>query len=989
MGRIVLVDPAAKDSTGHHVSILQRFARLFGEDRCYYAVNMDCADNVGLPPQRTLKIFEPTIYDLWQFRLYGRTTVRLERWFDNGKLIKDRDTRFMIREVLRQIRYGQTSIMRRARIVLGTILGVIALPYLAFRPYRNTTPEVSIFTSDLLQLIRRLSLGPDDHIVIPSAETELAAAAVALAVELDPERMPNIHLRFMYTNESLLTTHYDYDNLFMRLRATQLVGKRIHIYSETAAYAKILTRYFGQDIEDIPYPVDKIESAPKTGEKLVFGFLGAARDEKGFRRLGSILREFAVRHPDLIDRVIFRIQAGGSSRATDDLVESFKQETAELGLTIELVLGNISEARYESLRGSVDVFLLPYDPLLYGVRGSGVVFEAVGASRPFICSAGVSFEELNTHGNALSAADNIAFADAIRAMTLRYERYRKNAETAAEVLMERVRRNGLLDRCAPSQAAPRFVPPPKLLVVSPWYPSGGSETVFMAQLDAFRELGVQTTSIFMESTPVVLRDGSDDAKSFNRHANSGPVGYANAALSFKTYYSLRPKNWLNWFVSAAIYDRFLRVDTRARAAHELPSFVRRVAKQGRYDAILVNHMHQTGLAERIPGFSRKPKIIETHDIQSRQYEIRRGYLSPEELSYETAQIEKYDRIVWLNAREKSTFESISERRDSRLIHPAIGPRNWKPLDVWSTKRAFPDIIRSSEPAWQFSADTPALDMLFVGSRHPANTRALERLLFELLPESITRDHPLWIAGTVCEGMFPKYFRHNITPLHLVKDVDPLYAISKIVLVPYAGGTGIPTKLIDATSRRKAVLIEAAAMAALDLPDLDKYEIVTRSAREFTRKLEKALTDAEYRVRLADEGYELYHRFFAHAAYRDKWSEVLTSVGLKLTAPASLPQDDFRAAYTEHNSAVNWLFEELSSGNAPSRERIDRVMRGMSQREVADFRVIAAANGTELPAVEAALAAPVARGATAPDRRQKRGAIRKPASGRRAKTASKP
>jgi len=951
MGRIVLVDPAAKDATGHHVRILQKFAKVFGEDRCFYAVNKTCDDGLGLPPKRTLKIFEPTIYDLWQYRLYGRSWVRLERWFGDGKLIKDRDTQFMIREILRQIRYGQAGIMRRTRMILGAVLGVVALPYLALRPYKNNTPEVSIFTKDLLQLIRKLSLGPNDHIVIPSAETELGAAAVALAVELDPVRMPNIHIRFMYTNESLLTTHYDYDNLFMRLRATQLVGKRIHVYSETAAYAKILTKCFGRQIEDIPYPVDRIESVAKTGEKLVFGFLGEARDEKGFPRLGSILREFAVRHPDLIERTIFRVQAGGNSRSTDDLVESFRQEIAELGLSVELVLGNISEQEYEALRESIDVFLLPYDPHLYGVRGSGVVFEAVGAGRPFICSAGVSFEELNTHSNALSAADNIAFADAIRTMALRYKRYRRNAELAADALMARVNHNGLLESCAQGQVAAPVVVPPKLLIVSPWYPSGGSETVFMAQLNAFRELGVQSTSVFMESTPIVLRDGSGDAKAFNKHVNSGAVGYADAALSFKTYYSLRPKNWLNWFVSAAIYDRFLRVDTRARAAHDLPAFVRRAAKLGRYDAILVNHIHQTGLAERIPGFTRKPKIIETHDIQSRQYEIRRGYLSPEELNYETKQIEKYDRIVWLNAREKASFESLSERRDSRLIHPAIGPEKWEPLDFWANARALTDIIRGSGPAWQFNADTPSIDMLFVGSRHPANSRALERLLYELLPDTVTKDHPLWIAGTVCEAMFPKYSRHNVTPLHLVKDVDPLYALTKIVLVPYAGGTGIPTKLIDATSRRKAVIIETAAMAALDLPDLDKYEIVARSARDFTRKLERALVDPEYRIRLADEGYELYHRFFAHASYRDKWSEVLTSVGMKLNPQPAPPADAFRAAYTEFNPAVNWLFQELAAGRTPSLDKIERSMRIMNGVQLADFKAIAAANGLELPTAE--------------------------------------
>ena len=84
---------------------------------------------------------------------------------------------------------------------------------------------------------------------------------------------------------------------------------------------------------------------------------------------------------------------------------------------VRLVEGMLSHEEYTFETGKVDAMLLPYDPVLFGFRGSGIYTQSVAAGRPVIASAGTfagaSIASGKAEGEVFSPQDSAALAAAI------------------------------------------------------------------------------------------------------------------------------------------------------------------------------------------------------------------------------------------------------------------------------------------------------------------------------------------------------------------------------------------------------------------------------------------------------------------------------------------------------------------------------------------------------------------------------------------------
>jgi glycosyltransferase involved in cell wall biosynthesis len=84
---------------------------------------------------------------------------------------------------------------------------------------------------------------------------------------------------------------------------------------------------------------------------------------------------------------------------------------------IRLIEGVLSENDYIAETGRIDAMLLPYDPCLFGLRGSGIFTQSVAAGRPIIASAGTfagtCIARGEAEGEVFSPYDAKAFAAAI------------------------------------------------------------------------------------------------------------------------------------------------------------------------------------------------------------------------------------------------------------------------------------------------------------------------------------------------------------------------------------------------------------------------------------------------------------------------------------------------------------------------------------------------------------------------------------------------
>jgi glycosyltransferase involved in cell wall biosynthesis len=301
---------------------------------------------------------------------------------------------------------------------------------------------------ELASVLQQSGAALADHIIVPTAPASLV---FELAEHLLIDRgaaMPHIHARFLIG--STPKRRRSFDHLFRRLAQVPALRRRLHFYVETPAMARFLSHRYQVEPDLFPHvlapsPIPTDVPRPSSGS-VTFGCLGPPRKDKGFERLVPILRIAAARAAQDRKRLAFIVQldAAGSPSAINAR-RDLDRLAAESGICIEMHTGPLSSQQYYELLDRVDCLLLPYVDRRYELSGSGIVFEALAHAKPFICTAGLSFSDY-IRGNAIEAADNSAFADAIVSFTRDPAPYMTAAQLRAQAYREALARNVLVQR---------------------------------------------------------------------------------------------------------------------------------------------------------------------------------------------------------------------------------------------------------------------------------------------------------------------------------------------------------------------------------------------------------------------------------------------------------------------------------------------------------------------------------------------------------------
>ena len=111
---------------------------------------------------------------------------------------------------------------------------------------------------------------------------------------------------------------------------------------------------------------------------------------------------------------------------------------------VKLLTGVLSAHDFANWTGQADIILLPYDPITFGARGSGIFIESVAAGRPIIASkdtfAGTSVENEEAEGEVFAPYTSEALAAAIVRLIHRWPQCSERA--AAKALAFARRHNG-------------------------------------------------------------------------------------------------------------------------------------------------------------------------------------------------------------------------------------------------------------------------------------------------------------------------------------------------------------------------------------------------------------------------------------------------------------------------------------------------------------------------------------------------------------------
>jgi hypothetical protein len=200
------------------------------------------------------------------------------------------------------------------------------------------------------------------------------------------EPKPAICMQFMHQPWYLgLTSDPEYCTLLQQqsMAAWRASGHpRVRFAADNELLAGFLHRISGLPILLLPMPI-RYPSLPgptvaSRSGPVRFGFLGDGRQEKGLHHFTNVI---------LLQ-----------SEAPLPKAEFFVHVSNEQGRNADQILGDVSNCRvlcqevsndgYWNLIDSCDVIVLPYDPKYYHIRGSGIVFEAMGMGKPVIVTAG-------------------------------------------------------------------------------------------------------------------------------------------------------------------------------------------------------------------------------------------------------------------------------------------------------------------------------------------------------------------------------------------------------------------------------------------------------------------------------------------------------------------------------------------------------------------------------------------------------------------------
>jgi glycosyltransferase involved in cell wall biosynthesis len=352
-------------------------------------------------------------------------------------------------------------------------------------------------------------------------------------------------------------------------------------------------------------------------------------------------------------------------------------------------------------------------------------------------------------------------------------------------------------------------------IVHPAWHSCGSHAVFCSQAAAYRAMGARVLSLAVGTT---IDQGSRNRRFWSHYYR------ATVDLVADERYHTGPSR-LSLFIDKGRLRRALQLvhaDYAAQMAGlaELSPLPGGLAGCGGIDLIHCNHYFNMPLALRLKARSGAPILLETHDVQSRQFALRgatalfshrKSSLSEMEES-EIAVAAKADALAHINAEEHAYFSRRLPNRRHVLLYPALGARN----------AAF----------YNHS-------FLVVASANYPNYLGVSWLLERVLP--FADPVRVEIVGNVDQEFKARapglYLRHKHCFKGRVEDLQSHYGTAVAVLLPVVAGHGLAIKTVEAMESGAPLIATPLAFRgmAIDPAKIDNVRLADEP-RAFARHI---------------------------------------------------------------------------------------------------------------------------------------------------------
>jgi glycosyltransferase involved in cell wall biosynthesis len=714
--------------------------------------------------------------------------------------------------------------------------------------------DVGLYRWEFQEAMRATNvLGGDLVFAHCASPAMLAAITIWLAGQPRAER-PQVVIRFDRPSWRTPYSVASYEICFQRIKQ---FGLRRHF--SFSVESSNLQRYFHEcasetfpirfnsiySEENNLHNIIKFTESSKISE-ITISFVGEAREEKGFHNLPFIIEHTWERFRNA-RTVLFRIQVGSNTWNQTPIIQAARLRLEQLAerypQRLQLLKGNLSDSEYGKLIEDADIVLMPYDPLAYRVRGSGVASEAAAKGKVIVVSHGCdiirTYAEFAVVASASYSPVDISFAlcDAIERLAELKERA---AEGARKCSFPSNRRDFAESFLVPGPAGAGLEKSRLVLWISNDTIGEGSDCVYKSQLAFLRDQGFLPILIRVPY-PARWRLGSRRAFDWNE-------AFVNP--DFEAEFSNDPafENTLTKFEGGL---HSLKNFMEAWSYLEVPSQLMEFLRTAEFAFAVVNYAHHRPVVRQLLG-REVPMVVEAHDIQAHQYAIQQNRrVQEEEVREELEALKSFDHIVSISATEAELMRAACGDTKVTWCMPFVDAPRIQLKNAWTH------------------------DVLFVGSSHEANITSLHwfmQSVYEavLYPRGVT----LKIVGTAGNTVDPNRYGGAVEITGRVAELAPHYESCGVVALPVITGAGVPIKVLDAMAHGAPFVLMDFPAAAMNL---DPEIPLAFSAADMAEQILACLSDHDHRAWRASLGYRFAVARASRQSYYETWDSILKAV----------------------------------------------------------------------------------------------------------------
>lgn len=276
--------------------------------------------------------------------------------------------------------------------------------------------DLNLFAKELFDYIKTHNLDSQCQLYLHTTEANIYRSVLQL--HMIPEF-------YDYKPVFHLSTPYNFNYMPMKLEGMKvlrvmdyykklgLIGENIFLYAETGELANLYSNETGIKFKTMPLPAVPIENYmdkkrhKSKSEKYRIGFLGAIREEKGFKELIDVI-DAVVNDEKLSNYYEFVVHkqqpySGYSKLINDCLVKLDSSNNAKN--TIKYIEGELTANAYYTLLSDIDIIWAFYNYNTYNQRGSGLFIDAVSCGIPVIVNEKIAISNLYKNPSVLEAND--------------------------------------------------------------------------------------------------------------------------------------------------------------------------------------------------------------------------------------------------------------------------------------------------------------------------------------------------------------------------------------------------------------------------------------------------------------------------------------------------------------------------------------------------------------------------------------------------------